>query len=514
MSSNEKLQKAVSTTIQSGFQLDKGAFDFLTTLSKTEDPVKLIEETLKRIKALSKKTLFIDRDFLEKVAKETFPEATEEPLTHETATQPLLTPKKTFHAYAKEVDADVAVIEDPTKMLCTTGTLEEYKEYFQDRFRRLQAFLKRRIDARDTIPISEALREPVNSKVKVIGMVSEKRESKRKILLRIEDLKANITVLVPQNASRELIEKARKLLLDQVICVVAVKGRDNLLIAQDIIWPDVPQKTPHKATMPVCAALISDLHVGSTKFMREGFNRFLLWLNGKYGDAYLKNLAGHVKYVVIAGDIVDGVGIYPNQIEELAIQNVYDQYETAAKFLEQIPDYVEVIVIPGNHDASRKALPQPAIPKKFAEALYESRKILSIGNPSRITLHGVELLLYHGRSLDDVVVATQNIDFCSPEKAMKLLLQCRHLAPTYGERTPIAPEKKDFLVIEKTPDIFHAGHVHVMRHDVYRGTLLVNSGAWQEQTEYQKRMGMKPTPGIVPIVNLQTLEVTPISFVA
>jgi DNA polymerase II small subunit len=88
---------------------------------------------------------------------------------------------------------------------------------------------------------------------------------------------------------------------------------------------------------------------------------------------------------------------------------------------------------------------------------------------------------------------------------MKLLLKARHLAPIYGGRTPIAPEREDHLVIEEVPDIFHAGHVHVVDKDEYRGTLIINSGAWQSQTAFQANMGIEPTPGIVPLVDLSTL---------
>ena len=77
---------------------------------------------------------------------------------------------------------------------------------------------------------------------------------------------------------------------------------------------------------------------------------------------------------------------------------------------------------------------------------------------------------------------------------------------------PIAPGKRDHLIIERVPDIFHAGHVHVQAHDRYRGVLVVNSGAWQDKTEYQGKMGLEPTPGIIPIVNLQTLQVMTLSF--
>lgn len=513
----EKLQKAVNITLSAGFQLDPAAFQFLNTLAQTEDPAALISEAIKEIEKQPTKPLFIARHHLETATKQLRPEIPQEPIPIATSltasSQQIQESKRAFHPMAKDIQPEFTVIEDPTTKICGTGSIEDYLEYFRDRYEKLQKLLKQRMDARDASTIKNAFRNPPHTKLKIIGMITEKRESKGKIILRIEDLETSTTVLVPQNAKPELTEKARLLLLDQIICIACIKGRNNLLIAEDFIWPDTPQKTPHKATMPVCAALISDLHTGSKLFMREAFNRFVLWLNGKYGNQKLQELAGAVKYVVIAGDIVDGVGVYPRQAKELAIKDVNKQYQAAARYIEQIPDYIEVIIIPGNHDAARKALPQPAIPKTYAETLYESRKITSLGNPSRISLHQVEFLLYHGRSLDDIVGFIPDITYDTPEKAMKLLIQCRHLAPMYGGKTPIAPEKKDYLVIDKAPDVFHAGHVHVVKHDYYRGTLLVNSGAWQTQTDFMRRLGFIPIPGVAPIVNLQSLQVTSLSFV-
>jgi DNA polymerase II small subunit len=100
----------------------------------------------------------------------------------------------------------------------------------------------------------------------------------------------------------------------------------------------------------------------------------------------------------------------------------------------------------------------------------------------------------------------------NPEKAMRLLLQSRHLAPIYGGKTTLSPETKDFLVMERVPDIFHAGHIHALGYCNYRGVLVVNSGGWQEQTDYMQKLGFNPTPGKVPVVNLQTLESKVIPF--
>ncbi|MEM0385167.1 MAG: DNA polymerase II small subunit, partial [Nitrososphaeria archaeon] len=160
----------------------------------------------------------------------------------------------------------------------------------------------------------------------------------------------------------------------------------------------------------------------------------------------------------------------------------------------------------------RRAQPQPPISGEFLELIEESRKVHSLGNPSYLSLHKVEVLMYHGRSLDDIFSTVPGMEHSHPEKAMTLLLQCRHLAPVYGGKTPVSPENRDFLVVERTPDIFHAGHIHILGYMNYRGVLVVNSGCWQAQTSYMRMQGLTPTPNMVPVVNLQTFDVEVLSF--
>ena len=520
MSETEKLQKAVDLTIAAGYQLNKEAFDFLSLVATTEDPTQIVTKAIRQIEQLQTKPFFIEKTFLQQLLKT--PEPAKEIVTpqtkdrlkepEETQTPQITEAKAPFHPYAKEVDPNIKIAEDPGSKLSSNGTIDDYLGYFQDRFKQTEKLLRQRIDVKSATSVLDAVKAQPNTRLKIVGMITDKRESKQKTVLTIEDLHASATVLVPQNVSPDLQKKARMLVLDQVICISITKTRSNLLIAEDIILPDIAKRTQHKAPIPVYAVLTSDMHVGSTKFTKEAFHRFILWLNGKYGDDKMQNIASHVKYVLIPGDIVDGIGIYPNQAKELAVRDIHKQYRLASRYIEQIPDYIEVIITPGNHDAPRKALPQPAISNTFLETLQESRKIHSLGNPCTVNLHGVEVLMYHGRSLDDVIANSPNTSFKTPEKAMKLLLQGRHLAPIYGQRRLIAPGKRDFLVVERVPDIFHAGHVHVQAHDRYRGVLIVNSGAWQGKTDYQSKMGLEPTPGIIPVVNLQTLQVTTLNF--
>jgi len=518
MSEHEKLQKAVETTIAAGYQLNREAFELLSAAANSNDPSAIMSQALQRLEDMEEKPIFIDKSFLETLLKQPEPVEKTQIQPHpqeEKPKEPIEThvTECTFQPYAKSVEAKINILEDPTGKLSSNGTIEEYLQYFQDRFKRIERLLRQRIDVRAATPIAEAAKAPAKTKLKIIGMVVEKREAKKQILLTIEDLQASATILISHNAPEELHRKTRNLICDQVVCVAVMKTRSNLFLAEDIIYPEVGQKPQRRAPEPVYAVLTSDIHVGSTKFNREAFNRFTLWLNGKYGNERMKEIASHVKYVLIAGDIVDGVGVYPNQINELLIKDVHKQYKFASKLIEQIPDYIEVIVSPGNHDAARNALPQPAISEDFLETIQETRKIHSLGNPCLVSLHNVEVMMYHGRSLDDVISAVPGLSHEQPEKAMKLLLQCRHMAPLYGGKTMLSPENRDFLVMDRVPDVFHAGHVHVVGCCNYRGVLVVNSGGWQDQTEYMEKLGLMPTPGKVPVVDLQTLGTNVLSFI-
>jgi DNA polymerase II small subunit len=516
---SEKLQKAIEATIAAGYQLDSEAFNFLIQNAETTDPVEIMDLAVQKIEELQEKPVFIDKAFLEAIMEKLTTPIPSEPiqqpqevLEQEPEQQQTSSVDNVFYPYAKDIKSDICILEDSTGKFSSNGTLEEYLEYFQDRFKRIERLFRQRIDVRAATPILEALKSQPKTKMKIICMITEKRDSKNQMILSVEDLMGSATVLVPNKAPEEVRKKALLLLPDQVVCLSVIKTRTNLFLAEDIIFPEIGKKISQRAQEPVYAVLTSDLHIGSTKFQKESFRRFILWLKGKYGNEQMREIAGRVKYVLIAGDIVDGVGVYPGQAKELSIRDVHKQYAFAAKYMEKIPEYIEIIISPGNHDASRKALPQPAIPEGYLVPMKGKKNIHSVGSPCLLSVHGVEVLMYHGRSLDDIIGVVPGMDNGHPEKAMKLLLQSRHLAPSYGGKTMLSPENRDYLVIDKVPDIFHAGHIHVLGLCNYRGVLVVNSGGWQEQTDYMAKLGLVPTPGKVPVVNLQTMETTILSF--
>ena len=331
----------------------------------------------------------------------------------------------------------------------------------------------------------------------VAGLIMLKRNRKNDVELVIDDTSGSIPVVC---RTRELVNEASTLVLDQMLMleISPSKRNSNDFVIKDIIFPDIPEHVSSKSGTESYVALISDLHVGSKYFMEKEFNDFLGWLSSD--DEFVRK----IKFICIAGDIVDGIGIYPNQDRELIDININSQMSYAAALLQKIPKRMHVFLIPGNHDPGRRALPQSALTNLRDFQQLENFSI--IGNPSLVELNKVKLLLFHGQSLDDVIATVPGLSYSKPVEAMKILLRSRHLSPIYGNRTPIAPESEDMLVIDDVPDVFHAGHVHTTQVGRYKGTLIVNSGAWQKQTKFQQTMGITPTPGICILINLATLQ--------
>ena len=509
---DQRLRHAINLIIKAGYQLNAGALTYLKTAAQSGEIESFVNKAITALAKSPEKPLFLTREHLESGA-------VKKPSVAENKAQEVAeSVGPAFKPYAKEVVGKVEVLDDPTSRVGSEGKIEEYLNHFKDRFKKIERIMRERSDVKDAVSIGNAREAPLNSKIKTIGLVTEKRERKRTVFVQIEDYESNLTVIVPSTSSREVFEKTKRIFIDQVVCVEATKVKDDLFIAKDFISPDIPERRLNTASEQVYAAFLSDIHVGSKKFLEEDFTRFLGWLKGSEGNSHQREVASRIKYLVIAGDIVDGIGIYPNQEKELAVTDIYEQYNIASKFIQEIPEYIEVIIIPGNHDATRQALPQPAIFRKYAESIYNLKNVKMLGDPARVRLHGVDVLVFHGTSLDDIVGAAPDVTYLNLGKeintAMRYLLKTRHLAPIYGAKTPIAPTPVDDLVINPPPDILHTGHVHVMGYEVYRGTLMINSSTWQGQTDFQEKMGLTPMPGIVPIVDLKSLKVMPINFLS
>lgn len=68
------------------------------------------------------------------------------------------------------------------------------------------------------------------------------------------------------------------------------------------------------------------------------------------------------------------------------------------------------------------------------------------------------------------------------------------------------------MVINRIPDIFVTGHVHLAQISDYCGVTLMNASSWQVQTSYQKMLNFTSDSAKLPIIDLKTGNVTMMDF--
>jgi DNA polymerase II small subunit len=475
---------------------------FLTTdsveLLATQEPDRLDEfiEYLRR-----RNVVFVGRDqidsfFYPQVEAETTFEYTREnlPLDDFVPSTPLT------------VEHDFRIIKDVTRKALSEGTCKNFVNMFQSRYHKLSRMFRAKPTMRDFQPLSLVKKMKIKDMVKTVGMVTECATTRNgHTILTLEDETDSIKALL-HSRNETLAEQARTILTDEVVGVSGILGQD-IIFVNHLEFPDIPGRDPNHSAEDIWVAVTSDLHVGSSSFMEKAFLRFIRWLNLKYD--HRAEIARKIQYLLVVGDLVDGVGIYPGQEDDLIIPDIKAQYQKLAALFKLIPPHITLILAPGNHDATRIAEPQLPILEEYAPDLYSMENVRMVGNPCFLDLHSVKVLLYHGGSLFDFLALQKEHDDASVP--MVEMLKKRHLCPVYGN-VPIAPSEEDLLVIEDVPDLFITGHIHVNSHQNYRGTTVLNAGCWMEQSEYQKTRNINPTPCRVPILNLKTYNMLVMDF--
>ena len=485
---SSRIAKAVAGALSEGVQVGPEALSLLISLSEKLDPVEVVNKAIKEVRKTHSITTLTQKE-LSKVLPVELLEFDQSNVVEPDIVGDLTIDLK----ISKNID-----------VLPPSG-IDAFHGLLYNRYNKLLKILKERPDSNQIIPILSLKADP-NITQKIVGLVLDKSVRRNGVVLVIDDIGAKMTCIVTGDELRNI---ASNILLDQMIMLDVTMRDKGVSYVKNIYSPDVPEHIPVLAKSTIYAVFTSDLQIGSKNFLQTEFRKFISWLSGKMGDVYVSK---RIRYLVIAGDLVDGIGVYPGQDRDLEISDISSQYKYASDLLKMVPSNIEIIIIPGNHDVSRQALPRPPIPRKYCEELYEMHNVKMLGDPCFVSLHGVKVLISHGKSLDDILSTIPGLSFSRPTLGMKLLLNARHISPSYSRRTPLAPEFEDRLVIEDIPDIFHSGHIHTVDSEKYKGVLLLNSGTWQGQTPYQASRGILPISAIVPIVNLSTMEVMTRNF--
>ena len=244
------------------------------------------------------------------------------------------------------------IIERQIDKSLSDGKLESFVSLFNDRFSTLSRLVRRNPSMRDAGTLGQLNPDEENQ---VIGMVAEINTfSNGKVKVAIEDKDARLNLMINESAGTSL-----NLLHDEVIGVSGKLNRQGnmLFVNSPIVRPHLGRyREVARAEEPYIALFISDIHLGSGTFKENEWNKFVSWLNGEVD--YHKEWIPNPGYLVIAGDAVDGIDSYPGQEADLSITDVWEQYSVLSESVSKIPNTIQTVIMPGNHDAVRLMEPQ------------------------------------------------------------------------------------------------------------------------------------------------------------
>jgi DNA polymerase II small subunit len=371
------------------------------------------------------------------------------------------------------------------------GISGSFVDIFQNRFNVLSKKIKSRSFSHHFVSIKKAKISGDN--VDTIGLVVDSSVSKKGYkIIEIEDQDDSIKVILGQKFNDLVFH-------DEVIGVSGKISKDRTAIfAESIIRPDLEKRKEFYDT-GLEVLVISDIHVGSRNFMNNNFMNLIDYVNNS-----------NVSYIIMNGDLVDGIGVYPDQEKDLEIPDIIKQYKRLAELISKINRNIKVILIPGNHDMVYPTEPQNPLPKEINELFPPN--VISLSNPVWVEIGRRIFLLYHGTSIMDFVESMPGTSLNDSDKVMKEMLKRGHLAPIYGKNLSFIPLKEDYYVIDPVPDVFITGHIHDHSITSYRGILAVNASTFQEQTDYQKMMNFNPKPGIGTLINTSDLSYRLVKF--
>jgi len=186
----------------------------------------------------------------------------------------------------EELPAEAPVILRSYPEQCAVGERKNFLPHFIDRYERLSAILKKRLKCTQ-IRFLKSGNERTED-LTVVGMVSAIRKTaKGNLRVDLEDPTGSVPVIV---SPRE------ELMLDEVIGVTGFLGNGGFFIGHKVFYPDVPlPNSALQASLPssaeqkernksIHAVFISDMHVGSTYFLEEAWDRFVEWLKTETAD--------------------------------------------------------------------------------------------------------------------------------------------------------------------------------------------------------------------------------------
>ena len=201
---------------------------------------------------------------------------------------------------------------------------------------------------------------------------------------------------------------------------------------------------PDKKERVLRFGFVSDMHFSSIFHMSESFHDVM---------DKLENLG--VSKVYVAGDILDGAGMFKGHEETLRQFDVDGQTKIAAEAFAKHPS-LEFWGISGNHDISFIKYNKKVNPLEILEMKSDNFK--NLGNTSAdVICHGIRIRLRHGDVTREHTTSNSEVSYSN-----------HHSRRQYRKHT------------NKPPHILLQGHYHTFFQGVDNGTIVLQPGSFRD----------------------------------
>lgn len=373
-----------------------------------------------------------------------------------------------------------------------------WRNYYHSKFENVSKILKQRLEG-PTVKIRDLIGE---RHVYTYGIIDSVFITKNgNLFIELSDTTGQVKCILSKS-NPQFKEFSQILMPEDIIAIEGTYNKDTgFLFIDKIILPEI-FLSPRAPTVSGEILFIGDLHFGSKFTNLDKISRFI---------QYVKEKSKDIKAIVINGDLLDGIGVYPEQEKEqlvlegkLLCSPILQAEFMKKVFLDNLPVEIPIFILPGNHEV-------PFVPSVYPQYIFQQMSlppnIHFVSNPSWLNIGGISILLYHGNTL--VSMATRvGIKISELSKVVTVTLRKRHLGCSQGDRqAKIMPSEEDYLYIHKVPDIVVVSHTHMAFTSEYKNIKIVNPGTFQGATPYTIRMGVDVTPPSFARLSLSTKEV-------
>lgn len=200
----------------------------------------------------------------------------------------------------QNIENEHRILFDPTSKITSAEGIVGYNRLFSNRFLKLKKIISNRPEAKMLKSVASVKATKSKYDMYVCGLISERSSERNVTKLLIEDASGTLESVV---FDKDLQKTADQLLIDQFVMLKIKIGKNGGFITRDVIVPDIPDHVLNRSKTEAFAVFLSDLHVGSKYFMKKEFDGFISWLSSP------DPIARKVRFVILGGDVVDGVGI-------------------------------------------------------------------------------------------------------------------------------------------------------------------------------------------------------------